>query len=201
MDSIDTQTWIIIGIAALIAAAIVAGWFFYLKQRTSKLKQHFGPEYGRTVDQLGDQAKAENELMARAKRVQKFHIVPLTPPEAARFNEAWKALQLRFVDDPQAAVAEADRLVHELMSKRGYPMGDFEHNAADISVDHPKVVENYRAAHAIAERDVRGEADTEELRKAVVHYRALFTDLLEVHESPSTPPPRPPHSQPTKVKT
>jgi hypothetical protein len=104
----------------------------------------------------------------------------LAPPDAARFTQAWNALQSRFVDDPKAVVVQADQLVRELMLKRGYPMGDFERRAADISVDHPTVVEIYRAAQAIAVRDQRGEADTEELRKAVVHYRALFDELLEV---------------------
>ncbi|MEO8654705.1 MAG: hypothetical protein ABI409_11335, partial [Ramlibacter sp.] len=97
-----------------------------------------------------------------------------------RFGQEWKALQGRFVDNPKGVLVDADRLVRELMLKRGYPMGDFERRAADISVDHPSVVDHYRAAQAIALRDRRGEADTEELRKAVVHYRALFDDLLEV---------------------
>jgi hypothetical protein len=104
----------------------------------------------------------------------------LAPPDAARFTQAWNALQSRFVDDPKGVVVQADQVVRELMLKRGYPMGDFERRAADISVDHPTVVETYRAAQAIAVRDQRGQADTEELRKAVVHYRALFDELLEV---------------------
>jgi hypothetical protein len=107
-------------------------------------------------------------------------IIPITAVDAARFSNAWSALQGRFVDNPKGVVAEADGLVRELMLKRGYPMADFEGRAADISVDHPIVVKNYRAAQAIAVRDVRGEADTEELRKAVVHYRTLFDELLGV---------------------
>jgi hypothetical protein len=107
----------------------------------------------------------------------------LAPAEAARFSEAWKDLQGRFVDNPKGTVVQADQLVRELMLKRGYPMGDFEHCAADISVDHPEVVAHYRVAQAIAVRDERGEADTEELREAVVHYRALFDELLEVRET------------------
>ena len=185
----DTQTVMILAGAAIVAAIALGAWFFYLKQRSAKLQQRFGPEYSRTVDQLGSQAKAESELAARQKRVQRFHIVPLTPPEAARFSEAWKGLQLRFVDDPKGALTEADRLVRELMTKRGYPMSDFESSAADLSVDHPVVVSNYRAAQLIAERNGRGEADTEELRKAVVHYRALFDDLLDATE----PEPREAH--------
>ena len=127
--------------------------------------------------------KAESELKAREKRVESLHLVPLAPPEAARFSQNWKALQSRFVDDPKGSVIEADRLVRELMEKRGYPVGDFERRAADISVDHPKVVENYRAAQAIALRAGRDAIDTEELRKAVVHYRVLFAELLEVTEA------------------
>jgi hypothetical protein len=107
----------------------------------------------------------------------------LTPSEADRFSQTWKDLQGRFVDNPKGAVVQADELVRELMLKRGYPMGDFEHRAADISVDHPAVVANYRAAQAIAVRDKRGEANTEELRKAVVHYRALFDEMLEVKKA------------------
>ena len=118
------------------------------------------------------------ELKAREKRVEKFTITPLAPADAARFTQAWNALQGRFIDNPKGVVVEADTLVRELMLNRGYPMGDFEMRAADISVDHPTVVENYRAAQAIAVRDERGEADTEELRKAVVHYRTLFDELL-----------------------
>ena len=127
----------------------------------------------------GDRGKAEAELARRAERVKALHIRPLEPAQRARFADAWRADQARFVDDPTQAVAEADRLVGELMQARGYPVGDFEQRAADVSVDHPHVVENYRTAHDIAVRQARGEADTEALRKAMVHYRALFDDLLD----------------------
>jgi hypothetical protein len=183
MDTINTQTWIILVGAAVLALIAFVGWLFYQKRQSRRLQQRFGPEYGRTVDELGTRTKAESELKAREKRVERFHIVPLVPSEAARFSEAWKVLQGRFVDNPKGVVVQADLLVRELMLKRGYPMGDFERRAADISVDHPAVVDHYRAAQAIAVRDERGEADTEELRKAVVHYRALFDELLEVTES------------------
>ena len=183
MDTISTQTWIILGGVVVLVLIALAAWFSYHKKQSHRLKQHFGPEYGRTVDELGSRTKAESELKAREKRVEHFNIVPLAPSEAARFSEAWKVLQGRFVDDPKNAVVQADQLVRELMLKRGYPMGDFERRAADISVDHPAVVEHYRAAQAIAVRDGRGEADTEELRKAVVHYRALFDELLEIKEA------------------
>jgi len=183
MDTISTQTWIILAGVVILALIALAVWFFYHKKQSHRLEQRFGPEYGRSVDELGSRTKAESELKDREKRVEHFNIVPLAPSEAARFSEAWKVLQGRFVDDPKNAVIQADQLVRELMLKRGYPMGDFERRAADISVDHPAVVEHYRAAQAIAVRDGRGEADTEELRKAVVHYRALFDELLEVKEA------------------
>lgn len=180
MGTIATPTWIAIGGVVVLALVAVAAWFFYQKKQSHRLQQNFGPEYRRTVDELGSQSKAESELKARERRVEHLSIIRLAPPEAAKFSQAWKELQLRFVDNPKGVVVQADQLVRELMSKRGYPMGDFERAAADISVDHPGVVANYRAAQAIALRDQRGEADTEELRKAVVHYRALFDDLLEV---------------------
>jgi hypothetical protein len=183
MDTITTQTWIILaGVLVLLLFAFGA-WVSYQKKQSHRLQQRFGPEYGRTVDELGSQTKAESELKAREKRVERLHILPLAPSDAARFSEAWKILQGRFVDDPKGVFVQADQLVRELMLKRGYPVGDFERRAADISVDHPAVVDHYRAAQAIAMRNERGEADTEELRKAVVHYRALFNELLEVSEA------------------
>ena len=180
MHTINTQ-WILIGGIVVVAVWIaLAVWFSYRKKQTKKLQDRFGSEYGRTVDDLGSRTKAESELKARERRVESLDIAPLSPAEAARFNVSWNALQGRFVDDPRGVVVQADQLVRELMLQRGYPMGDFEHRAADISVDHPTVVQNYRAAQAIA---LRGEASTEELRKAVVHYRALFDELLEVKET------------------
>jgi hypothetical protein len=183
MNTIGTQTWIILAGVVVIALITSAAWFFYQKKQSHRLQQRFGPEYGRTVHELGSQTKAESELKAREKRVERLDIMPLAPTEAVRFSEAWRVLQGRFIDNPKAVFAQADQLVRELMSKRGYPVGDFERRAADISVDHPAVVAHYRAAQAIAVRNARSEADTEELRKAVVHYRALFNELLEVKEA------------------
>jgi hypothetical protein len=180
--ALDTPVIIAIAVVAVCLIAAAAGWTLYRKRRSTQLRESFGPEYRRTVDQLGSREKAEAELAARERRVAKFHIVPLTPADAARFGEAWKALQSRFVDDPRGAVAEADRLIRDVMAKRGYPMGEFERSAADLSVSHPAVVSNYRAAHAIAARDAQGGADTEALRRAIVHYRALFNDLLETRD-------------------
>ena len=173
--------WIIVTAVLVLALLALAAWFLtQTKKQSARLQQRFGAEYGRTVGELGGRTKAESELKAREERVGHLAITPLAPAEAARFTQDWNALQGRFVDNPKGVVVQADQLVRELMVKRGYPMGDFERRAADISVDHPGVVENYRAAQAIAARDERGEADTEELRKAVVHYRVLFDEILEI---------------------
>jgi hypothetical protein len=172
-------------VAILIVAAIgVALWARAQQRRKQslRLQERFGPEYVRTVNELGDRGQAEAELTAREQRVARLSIVPLSAADAAKFRQAWGSLQSRFIDSPKAAVVQADRLVYDLMAARGYPMGDFERRAADISVDHPTVVSNYRAARAIALSDERGQADTEELRKAVVHYRELFRELLEIDE-------------------
>lgn len=175
--------WIIVSGVLVAALIAVAAWISSRTRKQSKrLQERFGPEYDRAVDELGGRRKAESELRAREKRVEGLNITPLVPADAARFTLAWNTLQGRFVDNPKEVVLQADQLVRELMLKRGYPMGDFERRAADISVDHPAVVENYRAAQAVAGRDQRAETNTEELRKAVVHYRALFNELLEVRE-------------------
>ena len=157
------------------------------RNESQGLVDRFGPEYSRAVDELGSRPKAEAELRARQKRVAKLDIVALSPAEAERFTREWLAIQGRFVDNPNGVLKDADRLVRELMQKRGYPMGDFERRAADISVDHPNVVEHYRAAQAITTLERAGDADTEALRKAVVHYRALFDDLLEVRPDDRAP--------------
>jgi hypothetical protein len=149
------------------------------KKRTEELRDRFGPEYERAVRAEGDRSRAEADLDARAKRVEQLDIRPLSNRERDQFSESWRATQTRFVDDPVGATREADELVAEVMQVRGYPMGDFERRAADVSVDHPGVVEHYRAAHAIAMRTESGSENTEELRIALVHYRALFEDLLE----------------------
>jgi hypothetical protein len=186
MNTLPMNT-VILAVALIAVVLGVVVWFVMQKQRSSKLRQRFGPEYDRTVNEYGGRAKAEAELKKREARVAKLTIIPLTTADAARFSQAWRELQGRFIDNPKGVVAEADNLVRELMLKRGYPMADFEIRAADISVDHPGVVATYRAAQTVAARDLRGEADTEELRKAVVHYRTLFDELLEV--TPVTNPP------------
>jgi hypothetical protein len=168
----------------IIALLAIAMWLHFRRHESQALERRFGPEYGRAVEELGSRPKAEAELKARQKRVEQLDIVPLAPADAARFSESWRNLQARFVDNPKGVLADADRLVRELMQKRGYPMADFETRAADISVHHPIVVEHYRAAHDIALRDERGKVDTEGMRQAVIHYRALFAELLEVQPKP-----------------
>jgi hypothetical protein len=175
------QTWVIV--AVIVLALLGVAWLLTRERRRKqslRLRQRFGPEYSRVVGERGNRAKAEAELLARERRVEHLKLVPLATEDAARFSQEWGVLQARFVDNPRNVVIEADRLVRDLMVKRGYPMADFERRAADISVDHPAVVDAYRSARAIAERDQQGQASTEELRKAVVFYRSLFDELLEI---------------------
>jgi hypothetical protein len=172
------STTALIILAVVIVLVAIGLFFFWQRRRTQNLQEQFGPEYKRAVDQYGDQRKAEAELAAREKRVRKLEIRALEPAEQSRFGEAWKKTQARFVDQPSQAVRDADGLVKDLMQARGYPVGDFEQRAADVSVDHPNVVTNYRAAHEIAARNHSGKATTEDLRQALVHYRALFEELL-----------------------
>jgi hypothetical protein len=181
MNAENVQTWAVV--AVILLALVAAAWLVSreLRRRQSlRLQQRFGPEYSRVISARGDRTKAEAELLARERRVERLELVALTPEDAAKFSQAWGVLQARFIDNPRGVVVEADSLVRDLMVKRGYPMADFERRAADISVDHPTVVDAYRSARAIALRDQKGEASTEELRKAVVYYRALFDELLEV---------------------
>jgi hypothetical protein len=175
----DTNTLVIV--AAIILLLVVGAIVYMTMQRRKQeeLRDKFGPEYERTVEMYGDEKRAQEALAAREKRVKKLDIRPLTSDEYQRFSNAWNQVQARFVDDPSGAVNEGDRLVTELMQTRGYPMGDFEQRAADISVDHANVVTNYRAARDIAAANRNGSVSTEELRQALVHYRALFQDLLE----------------------
>jgi hypothetical protein len=169
----------IVVIAVVLIAAAAAAWMYLQRQRIARVKDRFGPEYDRTVKETGAPAKAAATLEDRVKRVEKFKIHALTPEQARSFDREWQRVQGMFVDDPDGAVDAADGLVTQVMSARGYPVEDFDTRAADLSVDHPRVVENYRAARTFALRRKRGEAGTEELRQAVVNYRALFQDLLE----------------------
>lgn len=175
--------WILIAaiVVAAVVAVIVAGSWSN-RRRSQGLKQRFGPEYERTVAETGDETAAEKELAAREQNREKLDIVPLSADALQNYARSWRAVQTAFVDDPNGAVGEADRLVTCVMSERGYPVDDFDRRAADISVDHPGVVENYRAAHGIFLSQEAGRIDTEEQRQAFVHYRALFEKLLETHE-------------------
>lgn len=179
MESLDPR--IVIGVLIALAVIVIA-IVLMQKRRSDELRGRFGPEYQRLVQERGDARHAEEELDSRVERVKQLHIKPLAPERRDQFADAWRSDQARFVDDPKGAVVEADRLVADLMQVRGYPVGDFEQRAADVSVDHPHVVQNYRVAHDIAVREQRGEASTEDLRKAMVHYRALFEDLLDSNE-------------------
>jgi hypothetical protein len=172
----------IITIAVLLVLLIAgAAWLYIHKRRTrtAGLRQRFGREYDLTVKNQGSERKGQVNLLDREKRVEKLKIRELEAAERVRFVEQWKSVQSRFVDSPTGAVAEADNLVSFVMQSRGYPVSDSEQRAADISVDHPRVTENYRAAHAIAMRLGKSETSTEELRTAMVHYRALFDELVE----------------------
>jgi FtsZ-interacting cell division protein ZipA len=172
----------LIAVVIVIAVVAIAAIIFAVsrKRRSEKLKQHFGTEYDRAVLVRGDTAKAEKELLDREKRVHSFTIKPLIPTAQERFRQEWTQIQNRFVDDPAVAVSQADSLVNRVMVARGYPMTDFEQRAADVSVSYPAVVQNYRAACVIVQRHGRGDARTEDLRQAMVHYRSLFDELLGV---------------------
>ena len=174
---------ITIAIIALFAIAIIVAvaasiWLYTSKRRTKELRSKFGPEYRRMAVAEGDANKAEQLLMERAKRVKKLDLKPLTDRQRNDFADEWEHTQAQFVDDPTAAVARADVLVQEVMNVRGYPVADFDQRVADISVDHPAVVQNYRLAHEIATRHDQGDVSMEKLREAMLHYRSLFADLL-----------------------
>jgi len=173
-----TWGWIVIGIAA--AIVLVAVVLAALRSRQSReLKGRFGPEYDRVAADAPSKREAEAELRERQRRHDELDLRPLDRNDRERFKVRWEDVQARFVDDPPGAVGDADGLIQEVMRKRGYPVDDFEARAADLSVDHPDVVENYRAAHGIAVAHERGNAGTEEQRHAIRHYRALFDSLVE----------------------
>jgi ABC-type nickel/cobalt efflux system permease component RcnA len=176
----DTQTTaVIIAVAIAVLVIAVVAWLIVRNRRSQELRRRFGVEYDRAVQSSGRISAAEADLIARTKRVEGLHIHPLSPGDRDRFAERWRKTQASFVDNPVAAVAEASALVDEVMRARGYPVADFEHRVADISVDHPQFVEHYREAHAISVAAQRGTARTEDLRRATIHYRDLFEDLLE----------------------
>jgi hypothetical protein len=162
----------------MVVLAIVV-WQALARRRTRQLQEQFGPEYDRTVGTAESKGEAEAELQAREERRRELEIRPLPSAARYRFLEAWQGVQSQFVDDPSAAVARADELIQSVMSERGYPVEDFEQRAADVSVDHPQVVENYREGHRLAQSSANGSGSTEDLRQAMRRYRALFDELVE----------------------
>jgi len=164
--------WALVAVGVIVVVALVV-WQALKAKRTRTLQERFGPEYDRTVDRADDRREAEADLAARAKRREELDIRPLPTASRDRYLEEWQRVQARFVDDPSGAVQEADSLIQSVLRERGYPVDDFEQRAADISVDHPQVVENYRSGHRLAS------GDTEQQRQAMVHYRALFDELVE----------------------
>jgi hypothetical protein len=175
-----TATSIILLIVAVAVIAVLA-WYLAGERRSKRLRSRFGPEYDHTLREIGSRPQAEAALERREGRVEKFHIRSLSRDQHDSFAQDWHDVQARFVDDPPGSINQADRLVCDVMRARGYPMSDFERRAEDLSVDHPLVVRNYRAAHTIAMRHEKGQASTEDLRQALVYYRDLFDDLLEAH--------------------
>jgi cytoskeletal protein RodZ len=174
----DPIVWIVIAVVAvLVVGALV--WVAMNKRRTEQLREQFGPEYDRTVEQTGDRRDAESELAERRARREDLDIRPLDAATRQRYAEQWRDVQARFVDEPAAALTQANGLVIMVMRDRGYPTDDFEQRAADVSVDHPQVVENYRAANTISERVGSDRASTEDMRQGLVYYRSLFAELLD----------------------
>jgi hypothetical protein len=180
--NVPEWVWIVIVVAALAALAL-ALWAVAARRRRERLRGQFGPEYDRAVAEHGTRREAEAELARREEKHARLDIVPLAQESRDRYRRSWEELQNRFVDEPSGSLAEADRLVTEVMRERGYPMDEFDQRVADISVDHPDVVEHYRAARAIHDASGDGDASTEDLRQAVVHYRALFAELLETSQT------------------
>jgi len=174
----NTVLAIIIALVAVVLAAV----FFSLMRRSKRLRSKFGPEYHRAVQETGSQYRAEAKLGKLEKRVEKLAIQPLSREATERFRESWRVIQSEFVDDPQTALKNADALLAEVMSARGYPVADFEERAEEISVNHALVVDHYRAGHEIAVREAQGRATTEDMRQAMIHYRTLFDDLLGMPE-------------------
>lgn len=181
----NSTLWIILAIVAILA---IGGWLLYNKRQSDHLRSRFGSEYDRQVEEKGSRSKAEADLAEREKRVSKLSIRPLSPADQDRFLDRWTKVQATFVDDPERSIDYADALLAEVMSARGYPVSDFDQRAGDISVDHPNVVQHYRAGHDIAVRHSRGEASTDDLRQALIHYRSLFEELVTERQ------PEPEHS-------
>jgi hypothetical protein len=179
-DKMETNTMVLVVLTAVVMLVIggLLGVVFSRRQRTKNLRKQFGTEYERMVDEVGDQRQAEDELQARVAHVRSLDIQPLSEEQAGRFAHEWRLTQAKFVDEPVAAIQEADRLIKKVMSAKGYPVEDFDQRAADISVDYPDLVVHYRGMRDIAIRSEDEEVSTEEMRQAMVHSRALFEELL-----------------------
>ncbi len=175
------QTLVIVLAVVVVVLLCAVGLLIWQRQRSEHLRGRFGPEYDRALAEEGNRREAEAELQRREERVERLHVRPLAEQERVRFATSWREVQSRFVDAPKGAVEDADVLIGRVMEARGYPVGRFEERAADVSVNHPNVVSNYRSAHALAQQSQSGRASTEDLRQAMVHYRALFSELLEEH--------------------
>lgn len=178
------ETWVWVVVIAAVAVVAVVAWLLTRQARSRGLQQTFGSEYERTMARTGDRGLAEADLMERRDRVSALDVRPLSRADHDRFASRWTKVQAEFVDAPSEAVSDADELIQQVMATRGYPVEDFDRRAADVSVEHPDVVENYRAAHSIAVKEARADAagDTEALRKAMVYYRSLFDELLIVDD-------------------
>jgi hypothetical protein len=174
---------IIIIIVLGVLVVVLAGVLLFQQRQSKQIRSKFGPEYERAVEESGNKRRAETELQERERRVEKLSIRPLETAERERFIQEWRHVQAEFVDNPEAAIRHADALLEEVMLARGYPVSDFEQMAADISVDHPQVVQHYRTAHEIAVQHKRGGVETEDLRQAMIHYRALFEELVTDEEA------------------
>jgi hypothetical protein len=178
MDDQTQMSLAVVVVAALIAIAV---WLLIKRRKTAALRARFGPEYDRLLQSTKSPADAERELQERQRRVDSFSLRPLPRDEADRFVSSWRTVQRRFVDDPHTAVNEADRLIEDVMRARGYPVEDTAHRLDDLSVEHAAVVNHYRSGREVIVRHGRGEASTEDLRKAMVHFRALFDELVGAH--------------------
>ncbi len=188
MSTTTIEIIIAVAVVVVLAIAAILIWAFARRRHLAQLRQHFGPEYDHTVQSMGDERKAVAELEGRQKRVEAMAIQPLSLVQRDRFLSRWHAIQANFVDDPSQSLSGADQLIQEVMQVRGYPVADFEQQAGDLSVHYPEVVSNFRRAHEIAQKSAQGQADTEEIRQAMVSYRSLFEDLVEaegVEEKPA----------------
>src|SRR5262245_26745029 len=177
----DNQTMMAIVIVVAIVIVFAAVWLMMRRRRTTALRERFGPEYDRVLETRGTMTEAERELQERQRRVEGLSLRPLSREDAESFTASWRTVQAKFVDDPRSAVVDADRLITDVMRARGYPVEDANRRLDDLSVDHAQVIHHYRAGGEIVERHERGAASTEDLRQAMVHFRALFDELVAEH--------------------